>query len=95
MLAGDCVAFAHPEFHRNLLKGHVLLIACPKLDDFEAHLEKLTDILHCARPKGITIVHMEVPCCAGLVLMAKQALAASGINIPLKEITVGTRGAIL
>jgi hypothetical protein len=95
ILAGDCVAFAYSEFHRNLLKGHALLIACPKLDDFEAHQENLTDILRRARPKSITIVHMEVPCCSGLVLMAKQAITASGINIALKEITVGTRGNIL
>jgi ferredoxin len=95
ILVGDCVPFAYGEFHWNLLKGHALLVACPKLDDFDAHLEKLTDILRCAGPKSITVVHMEVPCCSGLVLMAKQAIAESGRNIPLNEITVGTRGSIL
>jgi len=35
---------------------------------------------------------MEVPCCSGLVFMAKKAIAASGKNIPFKEITIGING---
>jgi hypothetical protein len=38
---------------------------------------------------------MEVPCCAGLVHMAKQAIGASGKDIPLKEVMVGIRGDVL
>jgi len=92
VLAADCVPFAYADFHQDFLKNHSLLIACPKLDDFHAHLEKLTDILSHSSVKSLTIVHMEVPCCSGLVHMARQALQLSGKDIPLKEITVGIKG---
>ena len=91
MLAADCVPFAYAGFHR-LLRGHALLVACPKLDDFQAHLKKLGDILRHSEVKSLTVVHMEVPCCFGLVHMAKQAILASAKDIPFKEVTVGVRG---
>jgi NAD-dependent dihydropyrimidine dehydrogenase PreA subunit len=95
LLTADCVPFSYAGFHRDLLPGHALLIACPKLDDFPAHLKKLTDILRQAKVKSLTVVHMEVPCCSGLVHMARQAIQASGQNIPLREITVSIRGELI
>ena len=92
VLAADCVPFAHAGFHQDFLRNHSLLVACPKLDDFEAHLHKLTSILRDAEVKSLTVVHMEVPCCSGLVHMAKQAIRLSGKDIPLEEVTVGIRG---
>jgi hypothetical protein len=38
---------------------------------------------------------MEVPCCSGLLHLAKTAIQQSGKNIPLKEVTISTRGEIL
>jgi len=95
MLTADCVPFAYAGFHQDLLDGHALLVACPKLDDFQAHQKKLTDILSQSDVKSITAVHMEVPCCSGLVHMAKQAIQSSGKDIPLKEITIGMKGDLL
>ncbi|HUV75707.1 MAG TPA: 4Fe-4S binding protein [Dehalococcoidales bacterium] len=92
VLAADCVPFAYASFHQEFLSDHALVVACPKLDNFEAHLSKLTEILRHSEPKSITVVHMEVPCCSGLVSMARQAILASGKDIPLKEITIGIRG---
>ncbi|MFH1652396.1 MAG: 4Fe-4S binding protein [Chloroflexota bacterium] len=92
LLTADCVPFAYAGFHRDFLEDHALVVACPKLDDFAAHQEKLTQILAQAQPRSLTIVHMEVPCCSGLVHMAKQALAASGQDIPVSEITIGIHG---
>ncbi len=92
VLAADCVPFAYAGFHQDFLKNHTLLIACPKLDDFQAHLKKLTDILSHSSVKSLTIVHMEVPCCSGLVNMVKQAMQLSGKDIPLKEVTIGIKG---
>lgn len=92
MLAADCVPFAYAGFHHDLLQGHALLIACPKLDDAQAHLEKLTSVLREAHIKSLTVAHMEVPCCFGLIRMAEQAVLASGQDIPLKEVTVGVKG---
>jgi NAD-dependent dihydropyrimidine dehydrogenase PreA subunit len=92
VLAGDCAPFAYAGFHQKFLGDHALLVACPKLDDFQAHQSKLTDILRRSSVKSITVVHMEVPCCSGLVHMAKQAISGSGKDIPLREVTVGVRG---
>jgi ferredoxin len=92
VLAADCAAFADADFHNDFLKDHALLVACPKLDNFGAHLEKLTQIIQHDKLKSLTVVHMEVPCCSGLVSMAKQAIATAGKNIPLKEITVKIDG---
>jgi hypothetical protein len=33
--------------------------------------------------RSLTIAVMEVPCCSGLVQLAKQAIAISGVAVPL------------
>jgi hypothetical protein len=95
VLIADCVPFAYPDLHRDFLKDHVVLVACPKLDDFQVHLEKLTEILKKSRMKSLTVVHMEVPCCSGLTFMANKAVIASGNKVPLKEVTIGIKGDII
>lgn len=95
VLIADCVPVAYPNLHGDFVKDHSVLVACPKLDDFEAHLAKLTSILEHARIKSLTVVHMEVPCCSGLSYMARKAITASGQDIPLKEITISIQGKIL
>ena len=92
LLAADCVPFAYAGFHQEFLRGHALLVACPKLDDFQVQLKKLTEILQHSQVKSLTVVHMEGPCCSGLAHMAKQAIGLSGNDIPLNEITVGIKG---
>jgi len=95
LLVADCVPFAYAGFHQDLLSEHALLVACPKLDDFQAHQQKLTQILRQSGVKSITVVHMEVPCCSGLVHMAQEAIRDSGRDIPFKEMTIGVRGEII
>ena len=94
VLIADCVPFAYPDLHRDFLKSRSVMVACPKLDNAEAHLAKLTDIFRKSNIKSLTIVHMEVPCCSGLTYLAKKAIAASGKEVPVKEITVGIKGNI-
>jgi len=95
LLTADCVPFALSSFHECFLRGHALAVACPKLDDCEAHLNKLTAILRVGGLKSLTVAIMEVPCCGGLLYLAKQALAASGSTIPLNQIVISTRGEII
>ena len=95
LLTADCVPFAMGSFHESLLRGHTLAVACPKLDDCEAHVEKLTAILRNGGLKSLTVVTMEVPCCSGLFYFAKQALAASGRAVPLNRIVISTSGEII
>jgi len=42
--------------------------------------------------KSLTVVHMEVPCCSGLIHLARQAVAHSGREIPLETVRIGIRG---
>jgi len=94
LLAADCAPFAFADFHKDLLKGKALLIGCPKLDDGQAYLQKLTAMLQQNEIKSLTVVHMEVPCCSGLIMIARQAIAASGKEVPLETVRVGIHGEI-
>jgi NAD-dependent dihydropyrimidine dehydrogenase PreA subunit len=94
LIAADCVPFAYAGFHRDFLAGKALVIGCPKLDDNSFYLEKLTELFRTSDVKSVTVVRMEVPCCSGIVMVAKQALAASGKEIPFSEVTVGINGEI-
>lgn len=92
VLAADCVPFAYADFQEDLLKGKALAIACPKLDDTAPYVEKLTAMITQSNIKSLTVAHMEVPCCNGLVMMARQALANSGRDIPFETVCIGIRG---
>ncbi len=94
LLAADCTAFASGAFHHDYLKNHALLVACPKLDNYEAHLAKLTDVFCQSDIRSLTVLRMEVPCCAGLTRMAMQAILSSNKDIPFKEVILTTRGGI-
>lgn len=94
LIAADCVPFAYADFHHNLLKGKILLVGCPKLDDAEFYKDKLTQLLEKNNIKSITCVHMEVPCCHGLVHIVRGALSRSGKAVPLKIVTMGIKGEI-
>jgi Pyruvate/2-oxoacid:ferredoxin oxidoreductase delta subunit len=93
VLSAHCVPFAYAGFHRDFLgENTALLTACPKLDDFQAHQLKLNEILAKSGIKSLTVLHMEVPCCSGLVHMAKQAVLAGGNVVPFRDITISIRG---
>jgi NAD-dependent dihydropyrimidine dehydrogenase PreA subunit len=92
LLAADCVPFAYADFHRDFLPGRALLIGCPKLDDGQAYLQKLTAILSQNDIRSLTVLHMEVPCCSGLIMLARQAIAASGKDVPLETVRIGIQG---
>lgn len=92
LIAADCLPFAYADFHEDLLKGKVLLIGCPKLDDVEFYKEKITQILKDNNIKSITSAHMEVPCCFGLVNVVKSAISASGKDTSFKEVIVTIKG---
>lgn len=92
LIAADCVPFAYAEFHRDFIKGKVLVNACPKLDDTGPYVEKLTAMLRQNDIRSVTVTIMEVPCCRGLAMLAQQAIAASGKEIPLEVAVIGVNG---
>ena len=92
LLAADCVPFAYAEFHQDMLKERALLIACPKLDNTEPYVRKLVAMLQQNNIKKLLVAHMEVPCCSGLIAIARQAIAESGVEVPFETIRVGVQG---
>jgi hypothetical protein len=92
LLAADCAPFAMGDFHGRLLSGSKLLVGCPKLDDAERYVEKLSAILSQNEIRSLTIAHMEVPCCFGLQEIVRRALEKSGSDVPVEDVTVGIRG---
>ncbi|MCU0641224.1 MAG: 4Fe-4S binding protein [Candidatus Margulisbacteria bacterium] len=96
LLAADCVAYSLGGFHGRYLRGRALAIACPKLDQGqEIYLEKLIALIDQARINTLTVMIMEVPCCGGLLQLAKTAQAQAKRKIPLKAVVVGLEGDIL
>jgi len=94
LLAADCVPFAYADFHKDFLKDKALLIACPKLDNTEPYLAKLTAMIQQSQVRSITVLHMEVPCCTGLVHLARQAVDASGREVRFETVRIGLQGEI-
>ena len=70
------------------------MIGCPKLDEGD-YSEKLTEILKRNEIRSVTIIRMEVPCCGGIEMAARNALQQSGKFIPWQVVTVSTDGRIL
>ncbi|MGQ3686393.1 MAG: 4Fe-4S ferredoxin [Candidatus Loosdrechtia sp.] len=96
LLAADCVAFALGDFHKDYLKGKSIAIACPKLDsDQEVYVEKIKALIDDAKINTLTIMIMQVPCCFGLVQIAKEGIEKASRKIPAKQIVVGLEGNIL
>lgn len=84
LIAADCVPLAVSNFHTEILGKKSFAIACPKLDsNKDAYLNKLITMIAEAKIKSLTVAIMEVPCCSGLVQLAKKAIEYTGIDIPL------------
>lgn len=96
LLVADCVAYALGSFHSDYLKGKAIAIACPKLDEGQdVYVEKIKSWFEDAKINTLTVLIMQVPCCMGLLNLAKQALEQSKRKVPLKSIVVSLEGEIL
>lgn len=94
LVAADCCAYAHGNFHQQFIRGKITLIGCPKLDEGD-YSEKLTEIIRQNDIKSVTVVRMEVPCCAGIERAVVTALKSSGKFIPWQAAAISTDGHIL
>lgn len=96
LLAADCVPVAVGDFHTSMLDGRSLAIACPKLDQhLDVYVNKLRAMIDEGGITSLTVAIMEVPCCGGLLRLARQAMAAAQRQVPLHVVTVGIRGNIV
>ncbi|BEQ13981.1 ATP-binding protein [Desulfoferula mesophila] len=95
ILLADCAAAALPDLHRRFLLGRAVALACPKLDDAQAHVDKLAELLAGGGMRSLTIVHMEVPCCSGLNWIVEQAMQRAGAKLPVGEMVISRNGTVL
>ncbi|TVR67319.1 MAG: 4Fe-4S dicluster domain-containing protein [Spirochaetaceae bacterium] len=96
LLAADCTAFAAGGFHADFLRGKTLAIACPKLDrNLESYVEKLAMMVDEAKINTLTVLIMEVPCCGGLLQIARAALEQAERKIPLKLMVMSVEGEVV
>jgi len=94
VITADCVPFSYAGFHEDFLKGKIVLVGCPKLDDAEFYKNKLTEIFRENNIRSVTCLHMEVPCCHGLVKIVQSALEKSGKIIPFAHVEISVKGEI-
>ena len=94
LIAADCTAFAYAAFREEYMQDKITIIGCPKLDECD-YREKLAEIIRHNSIKSITVARMEVPCCTGIELAAKEALENSGKSLPLSIATISTDGKII
>jgi hypothetical protein len=96
LVASDCSAVTHGSFHSEFLKNKILAIACPKLDsNTQSYVDKLKAMIDDSRINTLTVLMMEVPCCGGLLQIAKVAREKASRNIPIKAIVISIKGEIL
>ena len=83
-------------FHARFLKGNSLAIACPKLDtNKESYIQKLTAMMGEAMIRSLKVIIMEVPCCGGLVQMAKIARDNSKRDMKIQVVVISVQGEII
>ncbi|MFR9648856.1 MAG: 4Fe-4S dicluster domain-containing protein [Rikenellaceae bacterium] len=96
LLAADCTAFAYGDFHNTLLRGRKLVIACPKLDsNKESYISKIVAMIDSAKINTLTVAIMSVPCCGGLLQIAKSAAQSATRKVPIKVVVISTQGSLL
>lgn len=95
LVTADCVPLAYANYHNDFLKGKVVVVGCPKLDDSMYYAKKLQDIISVNDLESITVLRMEVPCCNGIAQATKLGRDNSGINIPIMVVTISIEGEIL
>jgi hypothetical protein len=95
LIAADCTAYAYGNFHNDLIDGRVTIIACPKLDDYQYNVEKLTEIFNKNTINSITVAKMSVPCCGGISKAVKKAMLLSETIVKFDEITINPDGQII
>lgn len=95
LVLADCCGVAYTRLHQDLLKERVVMMGCPKFDNVQEYIDKFADIFRTADIKSITSVVMEVPCCSGLPGILTKAMEKAGVEIPLEQLVISSRGNII
>ena len=94
VLLADCSAVAYANLHHDFIRGRVIAMACPKLDDTDPYVEKLAEMMKVNDFRSVEVVMMEVPCCSGLMGVAQSAKEKAGSQVRLKKTIINLEGNI-
>lgn len=95
VVLSTCSPIASADMHWRFIRGRGVVVACPKLDRTEGYVDKLAAILSEPSIPAVVVVRMAVPCCGGLTVMVRQAVAKTGrSDLKLSEVIIGLDGAI-
>ncbi len=95
LVAADCTAVSYAGIQRDFITGRVVMMGCPKFDDAQMYVDRFTEIFQTRKLKSLTILIMEVPCCAGMLQIIKKAYDNAGSSVPVRQVVVSTRGDII
>lgn len=92
ILAADCSAYAYAAFHRDFIRDHVVLIACPK-NDISHHYEyKLKELFTHVSFNSIQVIIMNAACCQEMLDIVRKAAAECGKEIKYRECVITPDG---
>lgn len=85
---------------RRLEQRGIILSVLPCTQEGDLPLHVLTEALESSCDlvminHAITVIHMEVPCCSGLIHLMEKAIEKAKVNLTLNVVKIGIRGDIL
>lgn len=95
LVAADCTAVSYAGIQRDFITGRVVMMGCPKFDDAQMYVDRFTEIFQTRKLKSLTVLIMEVPCCAAMLQIIKKAHDNAGSSLPVRQVVVSTRGDII
>ena len=72
LITADCAGAASAELHAQA-QGKLMLIACPKFESREELVARIRAMIADSGLASLDVLRMEVPCCAGLTQVCRQA----------------------
>lgn len=95
LLAANCVGYVCDEPSAGWRGDATFATACTKVDDNPAeYVQRLKEMIEEGGVSSIRVMTMDVPCCQGLLNVAKMAVDASSVKVPLKHVVVDRDGRV-
>lgn len=95
LLAANCAGYVCDEPDGGWRASSALATACTKVDDDASeYVDRIRGMIEEGGIKSIKVMTMDVPCCKGLLNVAKMAVESSKVKVPIKHVTVDREGRI-
>jgi NAD-dependent dihydropyrimidine dehydrogenase PreA subunit len=95
LIAADCTAVACPSIQQDFIQGRKVMMGCPKFDDQQLYADRFTELFSARKLNSVTILIMEVPCCAAMLQIVRTARSRAAAKAPVRQVVISTQGAVL